>query len=72
MDNSYKNSDYENMLSELKEYEHEHNKLNILLADNEQLIAFDQLTLQRLKKRKLWLKDKIIQLKSQLYPDIIA
>jgi hypothetical protein len=33
---------------------------------------FDQLQLQRLKKRKLGLKDQIIRLESLLIPDIIA
>ena len=33
---------------------------------------FDQLQLQRLKKRKLALKDEIIRLESRLIPDIIA
>ena len=33
---------------------------------------FDQLQLQRLKKRKLGLKDQILKLESQLIPDIIA
>jgi hypothetical protein len=33
---------------------------------------FDQLQLQRLKKRKLGLKDQITKLESQLIPDIIA
>lgn len=32
----------------------------------------DQLRLQRLKKRKLMLKDQIIKLESMLLPDIIA
>lgn len=32
----------------------------------------DQLQLQRLKKRKLGLKDQILKLESQLLPDIIA
>jgi hypothetical protein len=32
----------------------------------------DQLTVQRLKKRKLWLKDRINLLESCIYPDIIA
>ena len=34
--------------------------------------GFDQLKLSRLKKRKLALKDQIIQLESDLLPDIIA
>lgn len=33
---------------------------------------FDQLQLQRLKKRKLRLKDEISQLENKLLPDIIA
>lgn len=32
----------------------------------------DQLTLRRLKKRKLSLKDEIARVEDQLYPDIIA
>jgi len=32
----------------------------------------DQLQIQRLKKRKLLLKDMIVRLESQLVPDIIA
>ena len=34
--------------------------------------AYDQLRLQRLKKRKLLLKDAIARLESELHPDIIA
>jgi hypothetical protein len=33
---------------------------------------FAQLKLQRLKKRKLLLKDQIVMLENQLLPDIIA
>jgi len=32
----------------------------------------DQLTLRRLKKQKLALKDQIVKIKDQLIPDIIA
>ena len=38
----------------------------------ERMIAGDQLQVQRLKKRKLVLKDQIIRLEDQLTPDIIA
>jgi hypothetical protein len=34
--------------------------------------TFDQITLQRLKKKKLQLKDKIAQIEDRLLPDIIA
>ncbi|MCF4165212.1 DUF465 domain-containing protein [Zavarzinia compransoris] len=33
---------------------------------------FDQIQVQRLKKRKLQLKDLILKINSQLLPDIIA
>ena len=39
------------------------------LADDK---PFDQLKLQRLKKRKLSLKDEIIVIRSRILPDIIA
>ncbi len=39
------------------------------LAENQPV---DQLQMQRLKKRKLALKDEIIKLKAVLIPDIIA
>ncbi|MEQ8346090.1 MAG: DUF465 domain-containing protein [Sneathiellaceae bacterium] len=34
--------------------------------------TFNQLQIQRMKKRKLLLKDEILRLESQLIPDIIA
>jgi hypothetical protein len=34
--------------------------------------SVDQLLLQRLKKRKLWLKDMIVKLESQRIPDLDA
>ena len=36
------------------------------------MVAGDQLQIQRLKKRKLVLKDRITRLEDQLTPDIIA
>ena len=36
------------------------------------MVAGDQLQIQRLKKRKLVLKDRISYLEDQLTPDIIA
>jgi hypothetical protein len=32
----------------------------------------DQLMIQRLKKKKLWLRDMIARIEDRLYPDIIA
>ena len=33
---------------------------------------FDQLQVQRLKKRKLMIKDEIVKLRGKILPDIIA
>ncbi|MDR0576647.1 MAG: YdcH family protein [Candidatus Accumulibacter sp.] len=58
----------------LNELQVEHRDLNLVV---EQLAATplpnqDQLLIQRLKKRKLALKDKIYQLEKMLVPDIPA
>lgn len=56
----------------LEALESEHRDLDDVierLADDK---PFDQLKLQRLKKRKLSLKDEIIVIRSQILPDIIA
>jgi len=50
----------------------EHRDLDQILDRVIETAPFDQLQLQRLKKRKLMLKDQILQLESQLIPDIIA
>ena len=50
-------------------------KMEALKSEHRDLVEkppFDQLQLQRLKKRKLGLKDQILRLESQLIPDIIA
>ena len=63
-----------NAKSTLNELTVEHRDLNLII---EHLAATplpdqDQLLIQRLKKRKLALKDQIIKLESKLLPDIIA
>lgn len=50
----------------------EHRDLDAVIARIAETAPFDQLQIQRLKKRKLILKDLIARLESQLYPDIIA
>ena len=60
------------MKARLEALESEHRDLDDVierLADDK---PFDQLKLQRLKKRKLSLKDEIIVIRSQILPDIIA
>ncbi|MES2214812.1 MAG: DUF465 domain-containing protein [Pseudomonadota bacterium] len=60
------------LLQQLSVFTEEHFALNQLIDDNEQEAGLDQLLTQRLKKRKLFLKDKIREIQSMLYPDIIA
>lgn len=50
----------------------EHRDLDDVIEQLAQGPVFDQLQLQRLKKRKLVLKDEIIKLRAKLVPDIIA
>ena len=56
----------------LSELQSEHRDLDDVIARITEQGPFDQLQIQRLKKRKLLLKDLIAQLESELLPDIIA
>lgn len=56
----------------LAELRSEHRDLDDVIARLAERAPFDQLQLQRLKKRKLALKDQITQIESRLLPDIIA
>ncbi len=58
--------------SQLKSLESEHRDLDDVIDRLSEDIPFDQLKLQRLKKRKLVLKDEITLLRSRILPDIIA
>jgi len=59
-------------LKELRELEHEHRDLNEIIDNPSSRGEFSEFTLQKLKKRKLLVKDHIKRLKRFLYPDIIA
>ena len=56
-------------LSRLKQ---EHRDLDAAIDALENVVAGDQLQIQRLKKRKLILKDRMSYLEDELTPDIIA
>ena len=56
----------------LNELESEHRDLDDVIAHLGSQTPFDQLQLQRLKKRKLCLKDEIALIRSFILPDIIA
>ena len=60
------------LMQKLKEYEQEHRDLDQILIQLQDKHTVDFLQIQRLKKRKLVLKDKIIDLRNKLQPDIIA
>jgi len=66
MNNNYK------LLEKLKEYEQEHSDLDQILIQLQEKHTVDFLQIQRLKKRKLALKDKIIHIQNELEPDSIA
>ena len=60
------------LLEKLKEYEQEHLDLDQILIQLQEKHTVDFLQIQRLKKRKLVLKDRIRQIQMELEPDSIA
>ena len=64
--------DAEALRSKLAALKSEHRDLDDVIARLSEHAPIDQLQLQRFKKRKLLLKDRIAQLESELLPDIIA
>jgi hypothetical protein len=62
----------EQVRARLIELEVEHRDLDVAIDRLADTVSTDDLQLRRLKKRKLQLKDQIIQLKMQLVPDIPA
>lgn len=65
-------SDEEALRERLAELELEHRDLDDVIARLTERAPYDQLQLQRLKKRKLILKDQMSRIEAKLYPDIIA
>ena len=60
------------LLEKLKEYEQEHSDLDQILIQLQEKHTVDFVQIQRLKKRKLILKDKISHIQNELEPDSIA
>lgn len=56
----------------LADLETEHRDLDDVIARIAESVIYDQLQVQRLKKRKLRLKDEIARIRGLLVPDIIA
>ena len=61
-----------NIQNQIAMMESEHRDLDSAIEQLGKVLPFDQLKLQRLKKRKLFLKDEIAKLRSRILPDIIA
>ena len=61
-----------NTQNQIAMIESEHRDLDTVIEQLGEVLPFDQLKLQRLKKRKLVLKDEMAKLRSQILPDIIA
>jgi hypothetical protein len=64
--------DIKDVKKRLAELKTQHRDLDDEINHLVENAPFDQLEVQRLKKRKLVLKDQIMKLKSNLLPDIIA
>lgn len=64
--------DEREMRQQLERLRQEHRDLDTAIEALGSVMGADILQLQRLKKRKLQLKDRIGHIEDQLFPDIIA
>ena len=64
--------DQETLRRKLAELESEHRDLDDAITAMMAQASVDQLQMQRLKRRKLRLKDEISRIRDKLLPDIIA
>ena len=60
------------LLAELERLKQEHRDLDTAIEALLGASSYDRLQVQRLKKRKLQLRDRITRIDDQLFPDIIA
>jgi hypothetical protein len=65
-------ADVESLKQRINQLHIEHRDLDDVIVRLSQSHAQDQIQLQRLKKRKLFLKDQIAMLERQLEPDVPA
>lgn len=64
--------DKEALERKLEDLRLEHRDLDDVIHRLQMTGGLEQLQLQRLKKRKLMLKDEILRIENQLIPDILA
>ena len=67
-----KQEDESELRTQLAQLRQEHRDLDVAIEALHNSPGADRLQVQRLKKRKLQLRDRIIQIEDQLTPDIIA
>ena len=72
MNNSREMSRTEVLQAEMVLLRQEHRDLDTVINALQDTLSADMLTLKRLKRNKLSLKDKIVRLEDELTPDIIA
>ncbi len=64
--------DHEQLRSKLEELKLEHRDLDDVIHRMYMTGGMEQMQLQRLKKRKLKLKEMIVKIEDELIPDILA
>jgi len=62
----------ESLKRKLALLQEEHRELDTMIENMLREPVANQLAIQRLKKRKLLIRDQIVKINSQLLPDIIA
>ncbi len=63
---------HDNIRRKLENLETEHRDLDDVITRIAVGPAYDQLQVQRLKKRRLVIRDEIVKLRGKILPDIIA
>jgi hypothetical protein len=66
------NEEERQLSADLERLKQEHRDLDAAIEAILNAPSYDRLQIQRLKKRKLQLKDQINRIEDQLFPDIIA
>jgi hypothetical protein len=66
------NEEERQLSADLERLKQEHRDLDAAIEAMLGAPSYDRLQVQRLKKRKLQLKDRIDRIEDQLFPDIIA
>jgi hypothetical protein len=67
-----KNQEERELRVELERLRQEHRDLDAAIDALMAQSGYDRLQIQRLKKRKLQIRDQIVEVEDKLFPDIIA